>query len=48
MRISAGFVFVIPAGTVMRDDFPTGAHEYIPLNPSDTFLQPTRDLLVFG
>ncbi len=31
------FRFVIPAGKVMRDDFPTGAHEFIPLNPNDTF-----------
>lgn len=32
------FRFVIPAGKVLRDDFPTGAHEFIPLNPGDTFL----------
>ena len=31
------FRYVIPAGKVLRDDFPTGAHEFIPLNPSDTF-----------
>ena len=43
------FRFVIPAGTVMRDDFPTGAHEYIPLNPSDTFSIAQREIyLVFG
>jgi tetratricopeptide (TPR) repeat protein len=43
------FRFVIPAGTVMRDDFPTGAHEYIPLNPSDTFPTTQREIyLVFG
>ncbi len=43
------FRFVIPAGTVMRDDFPTGAHEYIPLNPSDTFSATQREIyLVFG
>ncbi len=43
------FRFVIPAGTVMRDDFPTGAHEYIPLNPSDTFPVTQREIyLVFG
>lgn len=43
------FRFVIPAGTVMRDDFPTGAHEYIPLNPSDTFPITQREIyLVFG
>lgn len=43
------FRFVISAGTVMRDDFPTGAHEYIPLNPSDTFPTTQREIyLVFG
>jgi len=43
------FRFVIPAGTVMRDDFPTGAHEYIPLNPSDTFPATQHEIyLVFG
>ncbi len=31
------FLFVIPAGKVMRDDFPTGDHEFIPLNPGDSF-----------
>ncbi len=32
------FRFVIPATKVVRDDFPTGgAHEFIPLNPGDTF-----------
>ncbi|MDH5740160.1 MAG: tetratricopeptide repeat protein [Nitrospira sp.] len=31
------FRYVIPAGKVVRDDFPTGAHEFIPLSPSDTF-----------
>jgi tetratricopeptide (TPR) repeat protein len=31
------FRFVIPAGKVVRDDFPTGAHEFIPLYPGDTF-----------
>lgn len=43
------FRFVIPAGAVMRDDFPMGAHEYIPLNPSDTFPATQREIyLVFG
>jgi len=43
------FRFVIPAGAVMRDDFPTGAHEYIPLNPGDTFSIVQREIyLVFG
>ncbi|ALA57912.1 tetratricopeptide repeat protein [Nitrospira moscoviensis] len=43
------FRFVIPAGKVMRDDFPTGAHEFIPLNPGDSF-PPTQPeiYLVFG
>ncbi len=31
------FRFVIPAAKVVRDDFPTGAHDFIPLNPGDTF-----------
>jgi tetratricopeptide (TPR) repeat protein len=31
------FRFVIPAGKVVRDDFPTGSHEFIPLYPGDTF-----------
>ena len=31
------FRFVMPATKVVRDDFPTGAHEFIPLNPGDTF-----------
>jgi tetratricopeptide (TPR) repeat protein len=31
------FRFVIPAGKVVRDDFPTGSHEFIPLYPADTF-----------
>jgi tetratricopeptide (TPR) repeat protein len=31
------FRYVIPAGKVLRDDSPTGAHEFIPLNPGDTF-----------
>lgn len=31
------FRFVIPAGKVMRDDLPTGQHDFIPLNPSDSF-----------
>ena len=32
------FRFIIPATKVVRDDFPTGAHEFIPLHPHDTFL----------
>lgn len=43
------FRFVIPAGKVMRDDFPTGAHEFIPLNANDSFPPAQRDIyLVFG
>lgn len=43
------FRFVIPAIRVMRDDFPTGAHEFIPLNPNDSFPTTQRDIyLVFG
>lgn len=43
------FRFVIPAGRVVRDDFPTGAHEFIPLNPGDSFpLAQAEIYLVFG
>ncbi|HJT21292.1 MAG TPA: tetratricopeptide repeat protein [Nitrospira sp.] len=43
------FRFVIPAGKVMRDDFPTGAHEFIPLNPGDSFPMSQQEIyLVFG
>ncbi|MBI3357292.1 MAG: tetratricopeptide repeat protein [Nitrospirae bacterium] len=43
------FRFVIPAGKVVRDDFPTGAHEFIPLNPGDTFPTTQPEIyLVFG
>jgi len=43
------FRFVIPASKVIRDDFPTGAHEFIPLNPNDTFPAGQQDIyLVFG
>ncbi|MEY4527406.1 MAG: hypothetical protein RL768_1125, partial [Nitrospirota bacterium] len=43
------FRFVIPAGKVIRDDFPTGAHEFIPLNPNDTFPSTQPEIyLVFG
>jgi hypothetical protein len=27
----------IPPGKVLRDDFSTGAHEFVPLIPGDTF-----------
>jgi tetratricopeptide (TPR) repeat protein len=43
------FRFVIPAGTVLRDDFPTGAHEFIPLNANDSFPSTQPEIfLVFG
>ena len=43
------FRFTIPAGRVMRDDFPTGAHEFIPLSPGDSFPSTQQDIyLVFG
>lgn len=39
------FRFVIPAGKVMRDDYPTGAHEFIPLNVGDSF--PTTQPVIY-
>jgi len=39
------FQFIIPASKVMRDDFPTGAHEFIPINPGDSF--PTTQQEIF-
>lgn len=43
------FRFVIPAAKVLRDDFPTGAHEFIPMNPNNTFPATQREIyLVFG
>lgn len=43
------FRFVIPAGKVVRDDFPTGAHDFIPLNAGDTFPATQSEIyLVFG
>ena len=43
------FRFVIPASKVVRDDFPTGAHEFVPLSPGDTFLTTQPEIyLVFG
>jgi hypothetical protein len=39
---------VIPAAKVVRDDFPTGAHDFIPLSPGDTFSAAQGDIyLVF-
>lgn len=43
------FRYVIPAPQVMRDDLPTGAHEFIPVHPNDTFPPNQQDIfLVFG
>jgi tetratricopeptide (TPR) repeat protein len=43
------FRFVIPASKVVRDDFPTGAHDFVPLSPGDTFLTTQPEIyLVFG
>ena len=42
------FRFVIPASKVMRDDLPTGQHDFIPLNPSDSFPTTQQEIyLVF-
>jgi len=42
------FQFVIPASKVMRDDFPTGEHEFIPINPGDSFPTTQQEIdLVF-
>lgn len=42
------FRFIIPSTKVVRDDFPTGAHEFIPLYPHDTFLTTQPEIyLVF-
>jgi tetratricopeptide (TPR) repeat protein len=44
----SSFRFVIPASKVVRDDFPTGAHEFIPLNPGDSFPTSQQEIyLVF-
>jgi tetratricopeptide (TPR) repeat protein len=43
------FRFVIPAGRVMRDDFPTGEHDFIPIHPGDSFPPTQQEIyLVFG
>jgi len=43
------FRYVIPAEKVARDDSPTGAHNFIPLNPGDTFPVTQAEIyLVFG
>ena len=43
------FRYVIPANRVMRDDRPTGTHEFIPIEPHDTFPGTQEEIfLVFG
>ena len=43
------FRHVIPANRVMRDDRPTGTHEFIPVQPHDTFSDTREEIyLVFG
>ncbi len=42
------FRFVIPASRVMRDDMPGGAHEFIPIDPGDTFTTQQEIYVVFG
>ncbi|MCG8556957.1 MAG: tetratricopeptide repeat protein [Proteobacteria bacterium] len=42
------FRYVIPAKNVMRDDFPTGEHVFIPIDPIDSFDRSQREIyLVF-
>lgn len=43
------FRFVIPASQVMRDDLPTGEHDFIPVHPGDGFPAAQKEIyLVFG
>lgn len=43
------FRFAIPAKMVMRDDLLTGSHEFIPIDPGDTFPVTQQDIyVVFG
>ncbi len=43
------FRFVIPSERVMRDDLQVGNHEFIPINPHDTFLTSQQEIfLVFA
>ena len=43
------FRYVIPSSKVLRDDFPTGAHEFVPINPTDTFTTTQPEInLVFA
>ncbi len=43
------FRFVIPAGRVMRDDLQVGNHEFIPIDPNDTFINTQQEIyLIFA
>lgn len=43
------FRYVIPSNRVMRDDRPTGTHEFIPIEPHDSFSDTQEDIyLLFG
>lgn len=43
------FRYVIAADRVMRDDLPTGTHEFMPIDPGDTFPTTQEEIyLVFG
>jgi tetratricopeptide (TPR) repeat protein len=43
------FRFLIPADRVMRDDLQVGNHEFIPIDPNDTFLTTQQEIyLVFA
>lgn len=43
------FRSVIPAAKVLRDDSPTGAHDYLPIDTGDTFTAPQQPIhLVFA
>lgn len=43
------FRFLISASRVMRDNFPGGTHEYIPIDPGDTFPSTQDEIyMVFG
>ncbi len=43
------FRFVIPSDGVLRDDLQVGSHEFIPIDPNDTFLDTQEEIyLVFA
>jgi tetratricopeptide (TPR) repeat protein len=43
------FRFVIPASQIMRDDLQVGSHEFIPIDPNDTFPASQQEIyLVFA